>query len=97
MLLRTTQQEVGVKKTKRFYSTVELAKIVGCTPRALEARRYHGLPPAYEEVGKWVIYLREDIEPWLKTDEARAMRARASKKTTDKVCETTQLESRAGD
>ena len=82
-------------KQKRFYSTTELARLVGCTPRALEARRWYGLPPAYEEVGKWVIYLWEDIEPWLKTDEARAMRARASK-NTDKVCETTRREDRAG-
>lgn len=95
--MRTTQQETGLKKTKRFYTTTELAGIVGCTPRALEARRHYGLPPAFERVGKRVIYFPEDIEPWLETDEARAMRARAPKMTTDKVCETTQLESRAGD
>lgn len=80
---------------RRFYTTTELAQVVGCTPRALEARRHHGLSPAFEHVGKRVIYFPEDVEPWLKTDEARAMRARASK-NTDKVCETTRREDRAG-
>jgi hypothetical protein len=80
---------------QRLYTTTELAGLVGCSPRALEARRHHDQPPVYERVGKRVVYMAEDVEPWLNTSEARAMRARASR-NTDRVCETTRQEDRAG-
>ena len=46
--------------------TAAAAAYIGCSPRTLEKRRQTGDGPAFLKLGRSVVYLRSDLDNWLK-------------------------------
>lgn len=46
--------------------TAEAATYIGCSPRTLEKRRQTGGGPVYLKLGRSVVYLRSDLDKWLR-------------------------------
>jgi hypothetical protein len=51
--------------TEQLLTRVEAARILGCSPRVLDAWAYRGEGPPYYRIGKRAMYRASELDAWI--------------------------------
>jgi len=67
-MLRFIKQQGGYFMNEKFYTTRELAEMLGVQVNTLEIWRWRGTGPRFIKAGRLIRYREEDIQNWIQAN-----------------------------